>query len=150
MYILLQPAYIRNHVYLIFRKPDFYTAPVWSAEKAVVTKEGRVGFCPQGIFTTNDCIEKAGEKHECTMKLRSWSYDKQLMDIILPTNREAVDISGLEIHTECEIVNKCSMRNERTYACCGSRLYPDVTYTLVWQRKRNYCVNLMEQPTCNA
>lgn len=123
--------------------PDFDT-------KVIVMKDGSVTYCPQGPLMATDCTEKAGEKYECTFKFLSWSYDKVMLDKYFPgfLQRPSIDMTVYREHHEYEIVSKCAIRNEMTYPCrIGT--YPQLTYTFVLSRDRNFCINRSMNPTCN-
>ncbi|XP_063424603.1 hemicentin-1-like isoform X2 [Mytilus trossulus] len=122
---------------------DFHT-------KVIVMKNGDVTYCPQGPLISTDCQEKSGEVYECTFKFLSWSYDKVMLDKYFPgfASRPSIDMSIFYEHDEYEIVSRCAVRREMTYPCRDGT-YPELTYTFVLRRRRSFCRNLNQSPTCN-
>lgn len=113
-------------------------------------KNGDVTYCPQGPLISTDCQEKSGEVYECNFKFLSWSYDKVMLDKYFPgfASRPSIDMSIFYEHDEYEIVSRCAVRREMTYPCRDGT-YPELTYTFVLRRRRSFCRNLNQSPTCN-
>ncbi|XP_052093026.1 titin-like isoform X12 [Mytilus californianus] len=124
-------------------EPDFHT-------KVIVMKNGDVTYCPQGPLISTDCQEKSGEVYECTFKFLSWSYDKVMLDKYFPgfASRPSIDMSIYYEHDDYEIVSRCAVRREMTYPCRDGT-YPELTYSFVLRRRRSFCRNLNQSPTCN-
>ncbi|XP_076091545.1 uncharacterized protein LOC143063333 isoform X3 [Mytilus galloprovincialis] len=122
---------------------DFHT-------KVIVMKNGDVTYCPQGPLISTNCQEKSGEVYECNFKFLSWSYDKVMLDKYFPgfASRPSIDMSIFYEHDEYEIVSRCAVRREMTYPCRDGT-YPELTYTFVLRRRRSFCRNLNQSPTCN-
>lgn len=118
--------------------------------KVIVMKNGDVTWCPEAIISSSNCEEKSGEVFECSFRFLSWSYDKVMLDIYFPSvlTRPSIDMSIYEEHDDYEITSRCATRNDMTYPCrIGT--YPELTYKFVVRRRRNFCRNLSENPTCN-
>ncbi|XP_052093032.1 hemicentin-1-like [Mytilus californianus] len=120
-------------------------------DKAIITKTGDVTYCPQSMIRSTNCEGMSGDVWECDFKFVSWSYDKVMLNIFLPTalTVPSIDTSMYYEHEDYEIVSKCAKRREMTYPC-RKGTYPELTYTFVIRRRRVYCRNLNENPTCNS
>lgn len=120
-------------------------------DKAIITKAGDVTYCPQSMIRSTNCEGMSGNVWECDFKLVSWSYDKVMLNIFFSTalTVPSIDMSMYYEHDDYEIVSKCAERREKTYPC-REGTYPELTYTFVIRRRRDYCRNLNENPTCNS
>lgn len=117
--------------------------------KVIVTKDGTVVYCPQGPITATNCEEKSGEVYECDFRFLSWSYDKVMLDKHFPglISDPSIDMSIYLEHDHYEIVSRCAVRREMTYPCRDGT-YPELKYTFVLRRRRSFCRNLNQSPTC--
>ncbi|XP_076091539.1 uncharacterized protein LOC143063331 isoform X5 [Mytilus galloprovincialis] len=124
-------------------EPDFET-------KVIVTQDGNVVYCPQGQITSTTCQEKA-EVYECDFRFLSWSYDKVMLDIRLPATQSIdshIDMSVFMQHEKYEVVSRCATREEVRYPC-REGTYPELKYSLVLSRRRTFCRDYNQSPTCN-
>ncbi|XP_052093012.1 uncharacterized protein LOC127729314 [Mytilus californianus] len=125
-------------------EPDFET-------KVIVTLSGNVVYCPQGQITSTTCQEKSGEVYECDFRFLSWSYDKVMLDIRLPASKSVdshIDMSVFIEHETYEVVSRCATREEMTYPC-REGTYPELKYSFVLSRRRTFCRDYNQSPTCN-
>ncbi|VDI12744.1 Hypothetical predicted protein [Mytilus galloprovincialis] len=125
-------------------EPDFET-------KVIVTQGGNVVYCPQGQITSTTCQEKAGEVYECDFRFLSWSYDKVMLDIRLPATQSIdshIDMSVFMEHEKYEVVSRCATREEVRYPC-REGTYPELKYSIVLSRRRTFCRDYNQSPTCN-
>lgn len=118
--------------------------------KVIVMQNGDVTWCPEAVISSSNCEEKSGEVFECSFRFLSWSYDIVMLDIYFPSilNRPSIDMTIYEDHDQYEITSRCATRAEMTYPCRVGT-YPELTYKFVVRRRRNFCTNLNENPTCN-
>ncbi|CAC5375670.1 CHRNA6 [Mytilus coruscus] len=95
--------------------------------------------------------KKSGEVYECDFRFLSWSYDKVMLDTRLPASKSVdshIDMSVFIEHETYEVVSRCATREEMTYPC-REGTYPELKYSFVLSRRRTFCRDYNQSPTCN-
>ncbi|XP_043539935.1 neuronal acetylcholine receptor subunit beta-2-like, partial [Chiloscyllium plagiosum] len=108
---------------------------------AVVSHDGSIFWLPPAIYRSACRIEVRHfpfDQQNCTLKFRSWTYDRTEMDLVLRS-----DVASLDDFTpsgEWDIVALPGRRNENPY----DHTYVDITYDFIIRRKPLfYTINLI-------
>ncbi|XP_074836729.1 neuronal acetylcholine receptor subunit beta-2 [Carettochelys insculpta] len=108
---------------------------------AVVSYDGSIFWLPPAIYKSACRIEVKHfpfDQQNCTMRFRSWTYDRTELDLVLKS-----DVASLDDFTpsgEWDIVALPGRRNENP----GDSTYVDITYDFIIRRKPLfYTINLI-------
>ncbi|XP_023390075.1 neuronal acetylcholine receptor subunit beta-2 [Pteropus vampyrus] len=131
-------------------RPGLTVLPLGSADgmyevsfysNAVVSYDGSIFWLPPAIYKSACKIEVKHfpfDQQNCTMKFRSWTYDRTEIDLVLKS-----DVASLDDFTpsgEWDIVALPGRRNENP----DDSTYVDITYDFVIRRKPLfYTINLI-------
>lgn len=78
---------------------------------------------------------------QCRLTFGSWTYNGNQIDIL--NGLDTGDLTDFVENVEWEVLGMPAKKNVITYGCC-SEPYPDVTYTLILQRRASfYIFNLL-------
>ncbi|XP_069496438.1 neuronal acetylcholine receptor subunit alpha-9-like isoform X2 [Ambystoma mexicanum] len=78
---------------------------------------------------------------QCRLTFGSWTYNGNQIDIL--NHLDTGDLTDFVENVEWEVLGMPAKKNVITYGCC-SEPYPDVTYTLILQRRASfYIFNLL-------
>jgi len=88
-----------------------------------------------------------GEQN-CFVKFGSWTYDSDLLDLELYSEKQAALIDNFG-STEWKIVRNSATRNERHYPCCPEP-YTDITFNLTIQRVDYALDGSGDAPSCRV
>ncbi|XP_077863861.1 neuronal acetylcholine receptor subunit alpha-6-like [Saccoglossus kowalevskii] len=82
------------------------------------------------------------DKHTCSYKLGSWSYDESYLD--LRSNGDKL-MTYYKEHTDWKVLGESIERHAKKYACCNET-YVDVTFTLTIQRVTSFYSAILVTP----
>ncbi|XP_015283795.1 PREDICTED: neuronal acetylcholine receptor subunit alpha-10 [Gekko japonicus] len=74
---------------------------------------------------------------QCRLTFGSWTYNGNQVDLL--NKQDTGDLTDFVENVEWEVLGMPARRNVIVYGCC-SEPYPDVTYTLVLQRRASFYV----------
>ncbi|KAK1175083.1 neuronal acetylcholine receptor subunit non-alpha-3-like, partial [Acipenser oxyrinchus oxyrinchus] len=106
--------------------------------KVIVKYNGTVMWTPPARYKsscTMDVTFFPFDRQNCSMKFGSWTYDGDMVDLILLDDH--VDRKDFFDNGEWEIAGVPAKRNELYYECCKEP-YPDVTFTVTMRRRTLY------------
>ncbi|XP_037681790.1 neuronal acetylcholine receptor subunit beta-2 [Choloepus didactylus] len=108
---------------------------------AVVSYDGSIFWLPPAIYKSACKIEVKHfpfDQQNCTMKFRSWTYDRTEIDLVLKS--EAASLDDFTPSGEWDIVALPGRRNENP----DDSTYVDITYDFIIRRKPLfYTINLI-------
>ncbi|XP_072849460.2 neuronal acetylcholine receptor subunit alpha-10 [Pogona vitticeps] len=77
------------------------------------------------------------DRQQCRLTFGSWTYNGNQIDIW--NKQDTADLTDFVENVEWEVLGMPAKRNVIVYGCC-SEPYPDVTYTLLLQRRASFYV----------
>uniref|UniRef100_A0A3B4WES0 Cholinergic receptor nicotinic alpha 9 subunit n=1 Tax=Seriola lalandi dorsalis TaxID=1841481 RepID=A0A3B4WES0_SERLL len=96
-------------------------------------------------ITKSSCVVDVSyfpfDSQECNLTFGSWTYNGHQVDIIM--GRDSGDLSDFVENVEWECHGMPATKNVIMYGCCSDP-YPDITYTVLLQRRSSfYIFNLL-------
>nr|XP_020480081.1 neuronal acetylcholine receptor subunit alpha-9-II-like [Monopterus albus] len=96
-------------------------------------------------ITKSSCVVDVSyfpfDSQKCNLTFGSWTYNGNQVDIIM--GMDSGDLSDFVENVEWECSEMPATKNVITYGCCSDP-YPDITYTVVLQRRSSfYIFNLL-------
>lgn len=130
-----------------------------TATKATVYYDGRISWEPPAIYKYSCEIDVEYfpfDEQNCRMKLGSWTYDGNEVDLLHfcheqginnsdgdVTNLMGIDLKGYQQSVEWDILAVTAVRKVKKYPCCPEP-YPDITFYIRLRRKPLfYTLNLI-------
>ena len=107
---------------------------------AMVYEDGTIFWSPPSKLRSSckvDITYFPFDRQKCALKFGSWTYDKAQVDITATNG--SVDVAGYTSNGEWLLIGHSIKRHEIQYPI-GNEIYPDVTVTIVMQRRILYYV----------
>ncbi|XP_028650700.1 neuronal acetylcholine receptor subunit beta-2 [Erpetoichthys calabaricus] len=108
---------------------------------AVVSHDGSIFWLPPAIYKSSCKIEVKHfpfDQQNCTLKFRSWTYDRTEIDLVLKADMASMD--DFTPSGEWDIISLPGRRNENP----ADSTYVDITYDFIIRRKPLfYTINLI-------
>ncbi|XP_062256334.1 neuronal acetylcholine receptor subunit alpha-7a [Platichthys flesus] len=102
----------------------------------LVNSSGNCDYIPPGIFKSTCSIDVRWfpfDVQRCDLKFGSWTHGGWLLDLKMIEP----DITHYTPNGEWDLIEVTGKRNDIVYECCAEP-YPDITFTLVLQRRTLY------------
>ncbi|XP_033735678.1 neuronal acetylcholine receptor subunit alpha-2-like [Pecten maximus] len=136
-HILHEQLWIPDIVTYTFDLPD--NKPMMDNLRVVINNNGLVTYVPPTV-TNFGCkvAEGAEEIYTCQVKLGSWVYSGEKMDI--SNSGGVMDLGDMIIDEDWEITNTAAVHQNSRYDCCVE-LFPNLVYTVELRPKhhRHHC-----------
>lgn len=107
---------------------------------AVVYSDGTVLYIPPARIKSHcnlDLRYFPMDIQVCTIKVGSWTYDGNTIDLEFFNSLENIDLTDFEPNLEWNVLKAEAKKNVKYYKCCNEP-YPDLTFTLHLQRLNGY------------
>lgn len=117
---------ILTFVLLFFYSPDTMTR---FEPNALIHQSGLVYHSQPMRLEVDNCGQFKNE-FRCTFKFGSWTFDGSKID--LQNRSHVIDLSNFKLQNY-DIIDTSVVRNELYYACCPES-YPDITYTVHFEK----------------
>ncbi|CAB3980588.1 neuronal acetylcholine receptor subunit alpha-10-like [Paramuricea clavata] len=109
--------------------------------RIAVTLDGYVAWAITAILHSACPIDVSKfpfDRQKCKIKLASWSYDGQALDLQLVDN-DGIDLAQHKENSEWKLKSVTSKRNSVYYKCCPAP-FVDIEYSLEFERKALYYI----------
>ncbi|XP_077866466.1 neuronal acetylcholine receptor subunit alpha-10-like [Saccoglossus kowalevskii] len=117
---------------------------------SIITSDGNVFWMAPAILKSSCKVEVLHfpfDRQNCSLKFGSWAYNGVELNLSSLNELTQADVSDYINNGEWDLVNAPIKRNERYYGCCVEA-FPDLTFTIILQRRPLFYVFNLLLPNC--
>uniref|UniRef100_A0A8D2LG76 Cholinergic receptor nicotinic alpha 10 subunit n=1 Tax=Varanus komodoensis TaxID=61221 RepID=A0A8D2LG76_VARKO len=137
--IRIPSSYVWRPDIVLYNKADEQFAGSMETN-VVIRHDGRVTWDSPAITKSSCRVDVSYfpfDGQQCRLTFGSWTYNGNQIDLL--NQQETGDLADFVENVEWEVLGMPATRNVVVYGCC-SEPYPDVTYTLLLQRRASFYV----------